>query len=62
MRKISRRLVLATPLLGYIVADSRPAHAARPKGALAAAIKAFDADNVRTIEYVGSGKWHLFGQ
>jgi len=62
MRKISRRLVLATPLLGYIVANSRPAHAARPTGALAAAIKAFDADNVRTIEYVGSGKWHLFGQ
>ncbi len=62
MRNISRRLVLATPLLGYLSATTGPALAARPKGALAAAIKAFDADHVQTIEYVGSGKWHLFGQ
>lgn len=66
MRNISRRLALATPLLGYLAAKTQAqalaaGHYVMP-AALIAARKALDADNVKTIEYVGSGTWHLFGQ
>src|SRR2546428_13274910 len=51
---MARKLCIATVLLGLIVAgDSLRAQDAR--GVLQAAVKAMGADNVRTIQYSGTG-------